>query len=105
MQIAQLTYLDEHAMDIATGIEEVWPVLIEAVDITYCADCRPVVSTGSSLLARAATSSRSGASSGRSSVDRNRNAGHPADGLNVHVRTPSSNDATVAVTAPRTGSC
>jgi hypothetical protein len=53
MQIAQLPYLDEHAMDIATDIEEVWPVLIEAVDTTCCADRCPVVSTGFLLLARA----------------------------------------------------
>ena len=32
MQIAQLPYIDEHAIDIAAGVDEVWPVLLDTID-------------------------------------------------------------------------
>jgi hypothetical protein len=35
MQIAPLPYLDEHATDIAAGVDDVWPVLIETLDRAF----------------------------------------------------------------------
>jgi hypothetical protein len=35
MEIAELPYIDEHATDIAAGVDDVWPVLIEALEQAF----------------------------------------------------------------------
>jgi hypothetical protein len=35
MQAAQLPYIDEHTIDVAADADELWPVLLEALDRTF----------------------------------------------------------------------
>ncbi|MGZ4675792.1 MAG: hypothetical protein ACXVJ7_03750 [Acidimicrobiia bacterium] len=78
MDIAQLPYIDEHAVDIAAGAEDLWPVLLEGIEHSFC-------HRGASIYARAIRCDESEAAGPRPIT-----RGSAVPGFRVSTATPGS---------------